>query len=125
MKFRYVILYVEDVQATLAFYQRAFGLEIGFIHDEADYGELITGDTKLAVSSKSLMRELGKTPGSAAASAPTFEIAFESDDVASAVARALDEGAILQQAARDESWGQITAYVSDPNGYLIEICTPM
>jgi hypothetical protein len=27
MKFRYTILYVEDVPATLDFYERAFGLE--------------------------------------------------------------------------------------------------
>lgn len=43
MRFRYSILYVDDVPATLAFYKEAFGFETGFLHEGKDYGELVTG----------------------------------------------------------------------------------
>ena len=123
MIFRYTILYVDDVPATLDFFERAFGFKRGFLHEGQDYGELITGDTKLAFSSTTLMQQLGKNPASASAQAPTFEIAFETDDVVTALAKAIDAGATLVQDARQEPWGQTTSYVSDPNGYLIEICS--
>ncbi|PIE22632.1 MAG: glyoxalase [Planctomycetota bacterium] len=125
MIFRYTILYVDDVCATLDFYQRAFGLERGFLHPSQDYGELITGDTKLAFSSRQLMKELGKNPKAPEPGAPSFEIAFESEDVPSALDTALAAGAVLVQPLREEPWGQSTSYVSDPNGFLIEICSPL
>ena len=125
MIFRYTILYVDDVEASLAFYARAFGFERRFLHESGDYGELSTGQTKLAFSSTSLMRQLGKSPQPPSLDKPTFEIAFETDDVAGALARALEAGASLVQDARDEPWGQTTAYVGDPDGYLVEICSPV
>ena len=123
--FRYAILYVDDVETSMTFFERAFGFERGFLHESGDYGELATGETKLAFSSTSLMRQLGKNPRSPSAETPTFELALETDDVAGALARATGAGAALVQGARDEPWGQTTSYVSDPNGYLIEICSPV
>lgn len=123
MIFRYTILYVDDVPATLDFYERAFGLKRGFLHESGDYGEMTTGETKLAFSSTTLMRQLGKDPARPAPKAPVFELAFEADDVPAALTRALEAGATLLQPARDEPWGQTTAYVSDLNGYLVEICS--
>ncbi len=125
MIFRYTILYVDNVAATLGFFELAFGFERAFLHEGGDYGELVTGETKLAFSSRNLMRQLGKNPKAAEVDAPTFEIALECDDVAGALAKAVKAGASLVQDVREEPWGQITAYVSDPNGYLIEICSPV
>ncbi|PWE28293.1 glyoxalase [Pararhodobacter marinus] len=125
MIFRYTIFYVDNVRETLEFFEAAFGFARGFLHESGDYGELVTGETKLAFSSTALMRQLGKSPATPQPGKPTFEIAFETDDVVGALARALKAGATLLQDTRDEPWGQTTAYVSDPNGYLIEICTPV
>lgn len=125
MIFRYTILYVENVEQALSFYHRAFGFEIGFLHESKDYGELVTGQTKLAFTSRRLMRELGKTPAPPDPKHPTSEVAFETDDVAGALARACAAGATLMQPAKDEAWGQTTAYVADPEGYLVEICSPV
>lgn len=125
MLFRYTILYVENVRQSLDFFRRAFGFEVGFLHDGGDYGELTTGATKLAFSSRQLMASLGKVPAPADPAAPTFEIAFETDDVAAALGRAVEAGAVLVQKVRQEPWGQTTAYVADPDGYLIEICSPV
>lgn len=123
MIFRYTIFYVENVEEALSFFENAFGFEREFLHEGGDYGELVTGDTKLAFSSRQLMKQLDKNPGVPVPGAPTFEIAFETDDVAGALHRAVDAGAKLIQDVRDESWGQTTSYVADPNGYLIEICS--
>lgn len=123
MIFRYAILYVDDVPAKLDFYERAFGLKRGFLHEGGDYGEIATGETKLAFSAISLMQKLDKNPRPPERDAPTFEIAFETSDVKAALAKAVDAGAQLVQDVREEPWGQTTSYVCDPNGFLIEICS--
>lgn len=125
MKLRYIILYVNDVRASLDFYVRAFGLKPSFIHAGGDYGEIETGDTRLAFSQTTLMRALGKNPQAPSISGPTFEIAFETSDVKAAYDRAIDAGAVPVQAVREESWGQTTSYVADPDGFLIELCSPV
>ncbi|MCK7615501.1 VOC family protein [Roseibium sediminicola] len=125
MIFRYSILYVDDVAAALDFYERALGLTRLFLHESGDYGELATGETKLAFSSRALMKQLGKTPGTPDPKTPVFELAFETDDVPAALKKAVEAGATLVQDAREEPWGQTTSYVSDPFGYLVEICSPV
>ena len=125
MHLRYAILYVDDVEHSMQFFERAFGLARGMLHESGDYGELRTGDTKLAFSSTALMRSLGKAPGRPDPAAPVFEIAFEIEDVAAAVDAARQAGAAVRQEVREEPWGQTTAYVTDPNGYLIELCSPV
>ncbi len=125
LKFKYTILYIEDVTKTLNFFEKAFGFKQTMLHESGDYGELATGATTLSFSSLKLMSNIGKNPGRANASSPTFEIAFETNDVAAALAKALEAGATLVQDCQDMPWGQTTAYVSDINGFLIEICTPI
>ena len=125
MIFRYAILYVADVPATLAFYSAAFGIPAGFLHDSGDYGELQTGHTRLAFSSIRLMRTLGKDVAATPPALPSFEIAFETDDVPAALARALAAGAELVQDVSRMDWGQTTAYVRAPEGTLVELCTPV
>jgi catechol 2,3-dioxygenase-like lactoylglutathione lyase family enzyme len=125
MKFGYTILYVEDVRRSLDFYAQAFGLTVKFLHDSGDFGELETGGTTLAFSSRKLMAQLHKNPKPADAKAPSFEIAFTTADVAAAVARAVAAGAPLMQEPEQMPWGQTVAYVADLDGFLVEICTPM
>lgn len=125
MKFKYSIFYVEDVKETMAFYNRAFGFETKLLFETGEYGELDTGATSLSFSSVSLMKDLGKIPGKPDPERPTFEIAFETDDVEASLKRAIDAGAVLVQEPREEEWGQTTSYVRDLNGYLIEICSPV
>lgn len=125
MKLRYTILYVEDVAATLDFYAEAFEIRRRMLHDSGQYGELDTGATTLSFSSLGLMESLGKTPGRPQPHHPVFEIAFESDDVATDYARAVAAGAEAVQPPADMPWGQTTAYVHDNNGFLVEICSPV
>jgi len=125
MQFAYTILYVDNVARSLAFYRDAFGLAVRFAHPAGDYGELDTGGTTLALSSRQLMAQLGKNPQRPRADAPCSEIAFSTDDVPAAIERALAAGAQAVQAAEQMPWGQTVGYVADPDGFLVEICTPM
>lgn len=124
MQLRYIILYVPDVGATMDFYARAFGLDRRFLHDSGDYGEMATGDTRLAFSSIALMQSLGKQVATAAPERSAFELAFATRDVAAALDRALAAGATLVQKATEMPWGQTISYVRAPEGTLVEICTP-
>lgn len=125
MHFAYTILYVEDVAETLTFYEEAFDLQRRMLHETGAYGELDTGATTLSFSSLRLMEEIGKNPAQPMPGYPTFEIAFTVDDVPAALRKAVDAGAVLVQEAMDMPWGQTTAYVTDINGFLVELCTPV
>lgn len=124
MRLAWTILYVPDVPATLEFYERAFGLTRRFLHEGNDWGELETGGTALAFAAESLTEEsLGyrlNRPDQRPAGA---EVAFVTDDVAAAYARAIDAGAMAVQAPVEKPWGQIVSYVRDCNGFLVELCT--
>lgn len=125
MQFGYTILYVEDVPACLAFYAQAFGFKTKFLSEGDEFGELDTGATSLAFCSRQLLTTLGKRPQRPDLKAPCNEIALTTRDVPAAVARAIAAGATLVQAPEDMPWGQTVAYVGDPEGFLIEICTPV
>ena len=47
MKFRYTILYVENVAQSLSFFEAAFGLKTKMLHESGAYGELDSGTTIL------------------------------------------------------------------------------
>ena len=125
MKLGYTILYVANVKTTLDFYQKAFGLATRFLHESGSYGELETGATALAFSSRQLMTQLKKNPAAADPHSPCFEIALVTQDVPAAVARATAAGAQLIQQPEQMPWGQTVAYVADLDGFLVEICTPV
>lgn len=128
IKFAYTIFYVKDVTRTISFYEKAFGFQRKFISENNEYGELITGDTTLSFASI----ELGKsnlTKGflESDVNAKPFgmEIGFTTDDVDATLSAALSAGASEVEKAKVKPWGQTVAYVKDPDGFLIEICTKM
>lgn len=127
MKLSYAIFYVPDVRATIAFYEMAFGLKRRFV-EGVDYGELETGATALGFASEALMEKNGVRfrpcrPGEAAS--PAAEIAFVVDDPQSAFEQALASGATPIATPQRKPWGQTVAYLRDPNGFIVELCTPV
>lgn len=128
IKFAYTILYVENVTATIEFYEKAFGLQRKFVTPENDYGELITGETTLSFASIAL-GESNFTNGFERISPNNkpfgVEIAFTSDDCESDYENALAAGASAFEPLKEKPWGQKVGYVRDINGFLIEICSPM
>jgi catechol 2,3-dioxygenase-like lactoylglutathione lyase family enzyme len=128
MKFAYTIVYVADVEASLAFFERAFGLTRRFVAPGGDYGELETGATALAFAQHATARgNLGHDYVDAQGSpAPLgIEIGLVCTDVAAACERAVAAGAALLAAPKQKPWGQTVAYVRAPDGTLVELCTAM
>jgi len=126
----YVILYVKDVPATMAFYEKAFGLARRFFHDDNGkaYGELETGAARLSFASLALAQDhLKQEVVAASPDKPPlgFEIALLTANVPESYAQAIKAGAIPVTEPAVKPWGQTIAYVRDTNGYLIELCTPM
>jgi lactoylglutathione lyase len=126
MKFGYCILYVPDVPAALSFYEQAFGFSRKFLHESNSYGELATGTTRLAFAAESLAATHGDfRPSRPAESPPAMEVALVTDDVAAAFEQAVRAGATPHGKPEEKPWGQTVGYVRDPNGFLIELCTPI
>ncbi len=126
----YVILYVNDVSASLTFYEKAFGLARRFFTDDNGkaYGELETGAARLAFASLPLARLHLKQEVVLASpdKAPlAFEIALLTTDVPALYARAIKAGATAVSEPAAKPWGQTVAYVRDHAGHLVELCTPM
>ena len=128
VRFGYTIVYVPDVEQALTFYTKAFGLERGFVSDGGDYGELQTGETTLSFASESLGESHfahGFLRHSLANPPFGTELAFVTTDVDATVQAVLDAGGHLLVPAETKPWGQTVAWVRDPIGVLIEICTPV
>ena len=127
MRFGYTILYVRDVAASVALYERAFGLRRRFVHESGEYAELETGATALALASHELaesnLRGAFHRP-EGEANATAFEVCFVTEDVAAAYERAVREGAEAVTAPQTKPWGQDVAYVRDADGNLVELASP-
>jgi|SRR5581483_7790 len=126
----YVILYVRDVLTSMSFYEKAFGLSRRFFHDENGngYGELETGAVRLSFASVQMAKE--HVDQEVITASPTnaplgFEIAFVASDVQSLFRRVLECGATAVREPAVKPWGQTVAYLRDPDGYLVELCTPL
>jgi lactoylglutathione lyase len=126
VRFGYTILYVRDVAASLAFYERAFGQRRRLLHESGQYGELETGATTLAFASHELAAE--NLPGHLEPAPPPgkegFEVCLVSEDVVGDHRRALEAGAEPVSEPQVKPWGQRVAYVRDLDGTLIEIASP-
>lgn len=128
MKLGYTIIYVENVENTLAFYEKAFGIERTFVAESGLYAEVksATG-TKLGFCSAAFVESSGIefAKNDKTSKAAGFQISFIADDVEKAYNKACSAGAIAIKAPETKHWGQVVAVVRDNNGILVEICTAM
>jgi len=127
MKFGYTILYVADVQSSLAFFEKAFGFKIRFYH-ESGYGELESGDTTLAFASHEL-GALNLPEGYIAADLSTqplgMEVALITEIVSKMHDHAVSVGAESIKEPMVKPWGQTVSYLRCPDGMLVELCSPL
>jgi len=126
----YVVLYVKDVAATLAFYEEAFGLSRRFYNDDQGkpYGEVETGTARLAFYSLELVKDQWKTEVVIASPEKPplgFEIALVTSDVPALYARAVKAGATVVSAPAAKPWGQTVACLRDKDGHTVALCTPL
>ncbi|MFW6244563.1 MAG: VOC family protein, partial [Fibrobacterota bacterium] len=123
-KLNYIIIYVDGVVKATEFYERAFGLKTKFIHESKMYAEMHSGGTVLAFADNEMMKmNIGIEPLQGVKNC--FEIAFSSDNVPKAFELAVTNGAKELKKPEEKPWGQTVAYVQDPFGTIVEICTPM
>lgn len=128
MEFGYTIQYVDDVNASVAFYEKAFRLKRRFIHESDQYAEMETGSTALAFASNKLgsmnfpdgfrRNSISKEPAG-------IEIVLVTGDVEAAYEYATGYGAAKVAVPKIMPWGQMMAYVRDLDGVLVEIASPM
>ena len=126
VKFGYTILYVENVEKSITFYESAFGFSRKFVTPENDYGELSTGETTISFASKTLASQNlkdGFIESNLNNKPFAIELGFITNDVAQIVQQAIAFGAKLVTEPKQKPWGQIVAYVRDLDGFLVEICT--
>ncbi|AWI35560.1 glyoxylase [Bacillus safensis FO-36b] len=121
MKMKYTILYVNDVEASIHFYQQVLGFPIKLRVES--YVEFDTGDVTLSINSRQDVKEaLGLPVPEANQASHTFEIGFVVDDVEQTIASMKEKGVSIIKEPAKKPWGQTVAYVSDPDGHFIEIC---
>jgi catechol 2,3-dioxygenase-like lactoylglutathione lyase family enzyme len=123
MKFGYTIIYVDSVEASIAFYEKAFGLKREMVAGE-EFGQLATGATKLGFAAKKML-SVPATFAGPNDKPLAVEIALVTDTVQAAYDKALAAGAKPVHAPVKKPWGQTVAYVRDNNGFLVELCTPV
>ena len=127
-RFGYTILYVDDVEASLTFYERAFGLvrrECGWKRTTASWRAGRRGwPSPPNRSFARCCRSRSVRPARPEA-APPCELGMVARDVDAAFRQALASGARAVKAPETKPWGQIVGYVRDPNGFLVELCSEL
>ena len=115
-----ITLFVEDVPAARAFYQRVFGLPIHFEDDVSavfNFGNTLIN--LLAISEAAELIGPAKVAGPEAGSRMQFSI--EVDDVDAMCAELRSRGVTILNGPMNRPWGIRTASFQDPAGYIWEI----
>ena len=120
------MVWVESVPETVTFYEKAFGLTAQMMNDEKTYAQMATGETTVSFAQEgaALATGIQIRPNRAQETPPAFQLAFVSDDVEAAFARASEAGAVVAVPIVEKPWGQRLGYLRDLNGMLIEISSP-
>lgn len=127
IKYSYTIMYVVDVEATIKFYEQAFGFVRKFVTPEKDYGELVSGETTIAFAHIDLAASNLSRGYQQVNNEKPFgiELGFVVEDVAKAMGEVIGAGGKIYEEQKVKPWGQTVGYVLDNNGFLIELCTAM
>jgi lactoylglutathione lyase len=112
----YVILYVADLDSSIAFYRDVIGLPYKFT--DAGYAEFGTEGTRFALYER---RRAEWLTGHPVAPGPAAEIVLVVDDVDAEAARLSALGATVLNGPADRPWGHRTLHVADPDGFVVEL----
>ncbi len=111
----YVILYVSDLAASIAFYRDVVGASFKF--EDAGYAEFATGQTRLALYEA---RRAAWLTGRPVTPGPAAEVVFRVSDVDAEARRMAALGVPLLSGPADRPWGHRTVHVADPDGFVVE-----
>ena len=124
LSMKYVILYVSDFDKAMEFYKDVLGLSVKM--QQGTYVEFDTGYTTLAINTRQSVRELtGLNVLESDTTSKTFEVGFVVDHVEDTIEALRQKGVTIIKEPVTKPWGQTVAYVSDPDGHYIEICSSL
>jgi len=113
-----VILYVDDLAASVGFYRDVVGLEYKFT--DAGYAEFDAGGVRFALYERRRAEWLtGRdvTPGAGG------EVVVMVEDVDACAERLAGLGVVVLSGPADRPWGHRTVHVADPDGFVVEFAT--
>lgn len=117
----HISLLVEDVQATIGFYQDTLGLEV--VNNYGDYAELKANDNlKLSLFDRKAMEEVLPTIQASQINGHRSVLEFKLDTLDAFCETLRSKGVQFVSEPLDrKDWGIRTAYIQDPNGNLISL----
>jgi len=121
VKFAKTIVYVEEAEASLKFFEQAFGFKATYYGN--GYGEVETGgDSKISFADyavgQSHLSEVG-APGRVG-----FELSLVSETVEEDFKRAVAAGAEALKEPEQTPWGQVSSYLRLPDGIVVDLASP-
>jgi lactoylglutathione lyase len=114
----YVIVFVEDLERSLAFYRDVIGLPFRLQGD--GYVEFATEGSRFGLYDRDRLDEL-TGQDSAAPARPGGEVVFLVADVDAEAERLRAAGATILAGPVDRVWGHRTLHVEDPDGFVVEL----
>jgi lactoylglutathione lyase len=112
----YVILYVDDLERSVAFYRDIVGLPFKLFGD--GYAEFATGGTKFGLYERARLPDL--IGADALPSSRCGEVAFLVEDVDAEAERLRETSATILSGPVDRAWGHRTVHALDPDGHVVE-----
>jgi lactoylglutathione lyase len=119
----YAILFVSDLERSIAFYRDAIGLPFRFANES--YAEFATEGAKFSLFARASLPELiGVEAPAGEAPWPQGEVAFFCADVDAEHDRLASAGVRILAPPTDRQWGERTLHVADPDGNVVELTRP-
>jgi len=119
----YAILFVSDLERSVAFYRHVLGLPFRFASES--YAEFATDGAKFSLFARSHLPELiGREAPPGEAPWPQGEVAFFVDDVDAEHERLARAGVRILAPPTDRPWGERTLHFADPDGNVVELTRP-
>ena len=114
----YVILFVADLERSLAFYRDVLGVPFKLEGD--GYLEFATQGARLGLYDRNRLGEL-TGQGPELPQRPGGEVVFLVEDVDAEAARLRAVGAVILSGPVDRPWGHRTLHLEDPDGFVVEL----
>jgi lactoylglutathione lyase len=114
----YVILFVGDLERSVAFYRDLLGVPFKLQGD--GYVEFATRGTRFGLYDRNRLGEL-TGQGHEAPGRPGGEVVFVVGDVDAEARRLAGAGVRILAGPVDRAWGHRTVHVEDPDGFVVEL----
>ena len=119
-----VILFVDDLARSRAFYHDTVGLDVQF-EDDDSVGFKLEGLAFIVLQVDRARAQLHGEPTATPAGGATAFLASFTEDVDGLVADLASRGVAFFQEPTNQPWGMRTAYFKDPDGHVFELAQPL